>query len=434
MNIVPPSSLEAEQAILGSILIDRDVLLKVEGILKTEDFYDQGNSFIYEVILELSKKGIPVDIVTLSNELRDRGLLDKAGGVDYIIQLASNVPTTSNVDYYANIIKDKSLKRKLIKVGNSILGFDYSGSSDVEELLDKAEQLIFDLAETNKPLNFYHIRELLPDCFERIESAYRKKSGITGIRTGFERLDELTAGFQQSDLIIIAARPSVGKTSFALNLATNIVLSENIPVAIFSLEMSKEQVVERIICANAEVDLKSLRTGIFLDETWEKISKSISVFYETPIYIDDTPDISVLEVRSKARRLLAEKGTFVLILDYLQLMHSEERIENRVQEISKITRQLKNLARELKIPVVVLSQLSRDIEKRQDKKPLLSDLRESGAIEQDADVVMFLHKPKDEEERDITELYLAKQRNGPTGKVDLIFEKKYTKFYERITH
>lgn len=431
MNVVLPSSLEAEQAILGSILIDRDVLLKIEGLLKTEDFYDQGNSLIFETILELSRKGIPVDIVTLSNSLRDKGFLDKVGGIDYIIQLASNVPTTSNFDYYTNIIKDKSLKRRLLRVGNSILGFDYSGSQDSEDLLDKAEQLIFDLAEANKPLNFYHIRELLPDCFERIEAAYKKKSGITGIRTGFERLDELTAGLQQSDLIIIAARPSVGKTSFALNLATNIVFTENIPVAIFSLEMSKEQVVERIICANAEVDLKSLRTGIFLDETWEKISRTVGIFYETPIYIDDTPDISILEVRSKARRLLAEKGTFVLILDYLQLMHSEERIENRVQEISKITRQLKNLARELKIPVLVLSQLSRDIEKRQDKRPLLSDLRESGAIEQDADVVIFLHNPKDEEEKGLTELFLAKQRNGPTGKIELFFEKKYTKFCER---
>jgi len=431
MNIAPPSSLEAEQAILGSLLIDRDVLLKIESILKPEDFYDQGNSLIYELILELSRKGIPVDIVTLSNELKGRALLDKIGGVDYIIQLASNVPTTANADYYANIIKDKSIQRKLIKVGSAILGFDYTGSEGAEELLERAEQLIFDLSESNRPLNFYHIRELLPDCFERIEIAYRKKSGITGVRTDFEKLDELTAGFQNGDLIIIAARPSVGKTSFALNIATNVALSEQMPVAIFSLEMSKEQVVERMICAHAEIDLKSLRKGIFLDEAWEKISSSISVFYSTPIYIDDTPDISVLEVRSKARRLLAEKGNFVLILDYLQLMHSEERVENRVQEISKITRQLKNLAKELKIPVVVLSQLSREIEKRQDKKPLLSDLRESGAIEQDADVVIFLHRPKEEDEKNITELYLAKQRNGPTGKIDLIFEKKYTKFFER---
>lgn len=432
MNIAPPSSLEAEQAILGSILIDRDVLLKLESILSPEDFYDQGNSLIYEVILELSRKGVPIDIVTLSNELRGRDLIEKVGGVDYIIQLASNVPTTANADYYANIIKDKSIRRKLVKVGNAILGFDYNSNVNAEELLDKAESLIFDLSESNRPLNFYHVRELLPDCFERIETAYRKKSGISGVRTNFNRLDELTAGFQNGDLIIIAARPSVGKTSFALNLATNIALNDAIPVAIFSLEMSKEQVVERMICANAEIDLKSLRTGIFLDEAWEKISNSISVFYNTPIYIDDTPDISVLEVRSKARRLLAEKGNFVLILDYLQLMHSEERVENRVQEISKITRQLKNLAKELKIPVVVLSQLSREIEKRQDKKPLLSDLRESGAIEQDADVVIFLHKPKDEdEEKDIVSLYLAKQRNGPTGKIDLIFEKKFTKFFEK---
>lgn len=432
MNIAPPSSLEAEQAILGSLLIDRDVLLKLESILSPDDFYDQGNKLIYEVILDLSRKGVPVDIVTLSNELKGRDLTEKIGGIDYIIQLASNVPTTANFEYYANIIKDKSIRRKLLKVGNTILGLDFNGQVSAEELLDKAESLIFDLSESNRPLNFYHVRELLPDCFERIETAYRKKSGMSGVRSGFVGLDELTAGFQNGDLIIIAARPSVGKTSFALNLATNIALNEAIPVAIFSLEMSKEQVVERMICANAEIDLKSLRTGIFLDEAWEKISSSISVFYNTPIYIDDTPDISVLEVRSKARRLLAEKGTFVLILDYLQLMHSDERVENRVQEISKISRQLKNLAKELKIPVIVLSQLSREIEKRQDKKPLLSDLRESGAIEQDADVVMFLHKPKEEsDDNDIITLYLAKQRNGPTGKIDLSFEKSFTKFVEK---
>lgn len=432
MNIAPPSSLEAEQAILGSLLIDRDVLLKLESILSPDDFYDQGNKLIYEVILDLSRKGVPVDIVTLSNELKGRDLTEKVGGIDYIIQLASNVPTTANFEYYANIIKDKSVRRKLLKVGNTILGLDFNGQVSAEELLDKAESLIFDLSESNRPLNFYHVRELLPDCFERIEAAYRKKSGMSGVRSGFDHLDELTAGFQNGDLIIIAARPSVGKTSFALNLATNIALNESIPVAIFSLEMSKEQVVERMICAHAGIDLKSLRTGIFLDEAWEKISSSISVFYNTPIYIDDTPDISVLEVRSKARRLLAEKGTFVLILDYLQLMHSDERVENRVQEISKISRQLKNLAKELKIPVIVLSQLSREIEKRQDKKPLLSDLRESGAIEQDADVVMFLHKPKEEsDDNDIITLYLAKQRNGPTGKVDLSFEKSFTKFVEK---
>jgi replicative DNA helicase len=432
MNIAPPSSLEAEQAILGSLLIDRDVLLKLESILSPDDFYDQGNKLIYEVILDLSRKGVPVDIVTLSNELKGRDLTEKVGGIDYIIQLASNVPTTANFEYYANIIKDKSIRRKLLKVGNTILGLDFNGQVSAEELLDKAESLIFDLSESNRPLNFYHVRELLPDCFERIETAYRKKSGMSGVRSGFDHLDELTAGFQNGDLIIIAARPSVGKTSFALNLATNIALNEAIPVAIFSLEMSKEQVVERMICAHAGIDLKSLRTGIFLDEAWEKISSSISVFYNTPIYIDDTPDISVLEVRSKARRLLAEKGTFVLILDYLQLMHSDERVENRVQEISKISRQLKNLAKELKIPVIVLSQLSREIEKRQDKKPLLSDLRESGAIEQDADVVMFLHKPKEEsDDNDIITLYLAKQRNGPTGKVDLSFEKSFTKFVEK---
>ena len=429
MNINQPCSIEAEQAILGSLLIDRDILLKIESILKPEDFYDPAHNIIFSTINELSRKNTPVDVVTLPEELRSKNILDKIGGIEYIIQLASNIATTANSEYYAKIIKDKSLQRKLIGVGNKILGLDFSSTAPAEELIDKAEQLIFDLSESNRPLNFYHIRELLPDCFDRIENVYRKKSGVTGLKTGYNELDKLTAGFQQSDLIIFAARPSIGKTSFALNLATNVALYENIPVVIFSLEMSKEQLVERMICSNAEVDLKSLRTGMITDESWEKIGNTISTFYKTPIYIDDTPDISIMEVRSKSRRLLAEKGTFLFILDYLQLMHSEERVENRVQEISKITRQLKNLARELKIPVIVLSQLSREIERRQDKRPLLSDLRESGAIEQDADVVIFLHKPDDNSE-DSIELYLAKQRNGPTGKVELLFEKKYTKFRE----
>jgi replicative DNA helicase len=427
MSITPPCSLDAEEALLGAILIDRDALLKLEGLLGPDSFYDPAHQLIFEVILELSKKNAPIDVVTLPEELRSRNILEKVGGIEKIMNLASGTATTANTEYYARIILDRALQRQLIHVGYNILGLEYASTTPAEELLDKAEQMVLDLAETNKPMNFLHIRELLPETFERLENSYKNKKAVTGIRSQFYDLDELTSGFQSSDLLILAARPSVGKTSFALNVAVNVATTEKIPVAIFSLEMSKEQVVERILCSYAEVDMKKLRSGDVDEKSMERIGNAISVFYETPIYIDDTPDVSILDVRSKARRLYSDKGKFLLMIDYLQLMHSQERVENRVQEISKITRQMKNLARELNIPIVLLSQLSRDIEKRQDKRPLLSDLRESGSIEQDADVVMFLHRV-DENDQSKTELYLAKQRNGPTGKVELLFERNITKF------
>ncbi len=427
MSIKPPCSIDAEEALLGAILIDRDALLKLEGVIGPDSFYDPAHQIIFSVIMELSQKSAPVDVVTLPEELRNRNLLEKVGGMEKIMQLASGTSTTANTEYYARIIIDRALQRKLIRTAHDILSLEFASTIPAEELMDQAEQLMMDLSESNKPLNFHHIRELLPDTFERLEASYKDKKTVTGIRTGFYDLDELTSGFQSSDLLILAARPSVGKTSFALNIAVNAATNEKIPIAIFSLEMSKEQVVERILCSYAEVDMKKLRSGDVDEKSMEHISNAISVFYETPIYIDDTPDVSILDVRSKARRLRAEKGKFLLVVDYLQLMHSQERVENRVQEISKITRQMKNLARELNIPILLLSQLSREIEKRQDKRPLLSDLRESGSIEQDADVVMFLHRI-DDHDHSKTELHLAKQRNGPTGKVELLFERNFTKF------
>jgi len=426
MNTIPPSNMEAEQAVLGAILIDREAFLKIDGTLFPEDFYDPANGLIYQVIQELSHQNIPVDVVTVPDELRNRNLLDKTGGVDYIMQLANNTSTTANVEYYSLIIRDRSLQRKIIRSANEILGLDYSSTIPAEELLDSAEKLIMSLSENLRPMNFYKIADLLDAALERMELAYKKKSSITGIRTGYYDLDELTNGLQNSDLIILAARPSIGKTSLAVNIATNVASDTKIPVAFFSLEMSKEQLVERVICSFAEVNLQQFRTGNLSDHDYANVGATVGKLHLIPFFIDDTPDISIMDVRSKARRLQAEHGTFLLIVDYLQLMHSQERVENRVQEISKITRQMKNLARELHIPIILLSQLSREIEKRQDKKPILSDLRESGAIEQDADIVMFLHRP-DSESPD-TELLIAKQRNGPTGKVNLVFDGKYTKF------
>ena len=426
MNTIPPSSTEAEQAVLGAILIDREALLKIDGLLFFDDFYDPANGLIYQIIQDLSHKGIPIDVVTVPDELKSRDILSKTGGIDYILQLATNTSTTANIEYYSHIIRDRSLQRKIIRVANSILGLDFSSTIPAEELLDSAEQMIMSLSENLRPMNFFKISDLLDDALARMDEAYQKKSNITGIRTGFYDLDELTNGLQNSDLIILAARPSIGKTSFALNLATNVTFDSKIPVAIFSLEMSKEQLVERVICSFSEVNLQKFRTGNLDTQAYANIGSSIGKIHTIPFYIDDTPDVSVMDVRSKARRLQQEKGTFLLIVDYLQLMHSQERVENRVQEISKITRQMKNLARELHIPIILLSQLSRDIEKRQDKKPVLSDLRESGAIEQDADIVMFLHRTDNESAE--TELLIAKQRNGPTGKVNLIFDREFTKF------
>jgi replicative DNA helicase len=426
MNNIPPSSMEADQAVLGAVLIDREAFLKIDGSLFADDFYDPANGLIFQVIQELSYKGIPIDVVTIPDEMKNRDLLTKVGGLDYILQLATNTSTTANIEYYSHIIRDRSLQRKIIRAANSILGLDYSSTIPAEELLDSAEQMIMSLSENLRPMNFLKISDLLDDALQRMEIAYQKKSSITGIRTGYYDLDELTNGLQNSDLIILAARPSIGKTSLALNIATNVAFDTKIPVAIFSLEMSKEQLVERVICSFSEVNLQKFRTGNLTDQAYANIASSIGKIHTIPFYIDDTPDVSIMDVRSKARRLQAEKGTFLLIVDYLQLMHSQERVENRVQEISKITRQMKNLARELHIPIILLSQLSRDIEKRQDKKPVLSDLRESGAIEQDADIVMFLHRTDNEAAE--TELLIAKQRNGPTGKVNLIFDREFTKF------
>ncbi len=430
----PPHSSDAEQAVLGSILKDREAFLKIQGMIQPEDFYDPAHSLIFKSIISLFSKNSPIDIVTVPEELRTMDLLDKVGGTEYIMYLSETTTATVNIIYYADIIIDRSLQRKIIKVGNNILGLDYNSQIPAEELLDQAETLVMDISEGIKPMNFIPIRDVVSEVFTKIEQCQSAETIETGVMTGYRDLDEITNGFQKSDLIILAARPSVGKTSLAMNFAVNIAL-KSAPVALFSLEMSKVQIVERVLASHTEINLQKFRNPKLLnDKDQERIVSSVNVLYETPIFIDDSPDVSVLDVRSKARRLQAEHKDFIILIDYLQLMHSQERVENRVQEISKITRQMKNLARELRIPIILLSQLSRDIERRQDKKPMLSDLRESGSIEQDADLVMFLHRntsPNEEDENNEmpeVKLIIAKHRNGPTGIVNLLFDKRFTKF------
>ncbi|MEF3245327.1 MAG: replicative DNA helicase [Caldisericaceae bacterium] len=428
---LPPFSIEAEQSVIGAMLIDEEAVYKVIEILKEEDFYRPEHAKIMKAIKDLSLRGLPIDIVSVVESLEKMGYLDEVGGSTYIAQLAAFVPNAANVEYYAKIVKNKAILRELIKAGGEISDLGFNESLDIDEVLDLAEQKIFNIAQEKTQTFFIRIKDFLHEHFEEIENRYKRKLGVSGIPSGYPTLDKITGGFQNSDLIIIAARPSVGKTSFALNIATNIASKENLPVGFFSLEMSKEQLLERMLCSEAKVDMQRLKTGYLRDEDFSKITEAYSELYEAPIYIDDSPDVTLTDIRTKSRRLKIEAKVGIIFVDYLQLIRSEQRVENRVLEISQITRGLKNLARELNIPVVVLSQLSRAVEKREDKKPMLSDLRESGSIEQDADVVIFLHIP-DEAERERVEVLVAKQRNGPQGQCRLLFQSEYTKFVEII--
>lgn len=428
---LPPLSIEAEQSVIGAMLIDEEAVYKVIEILKEEDFYRPEHAKIMKAIKDLSLRGLPIDIVSVVESLEKMGYLDEVGGSTYIAQLAAFVPNAANVEYYAKIVKNKAILRELIKAGGEISDLGFNESLDIDEVLDLAEQKIFNIAQEKTQTFFVRIKDFLHEHFEEIENRYKRKLGVSGIPSGYPTLDKITGGFQNSDLIIIAARPSVGKTSFALNIATNIASKENLPVGFFSLEMSKEQLLERMLCSEAKVDMQRLKTGYLRDEDFSKITEAYSELYEAPIYIDDSPDVTLTDIRTKSRRLKIEAKVGIIFVDYLQLIRSEQRVENRVLEISQITRGLKNLARELNIPVVVLSQLSRAVEKREDKKPMLSDLRESGSIEQDADVVIFLHIP-DEAERERVEVLVAKQRNGPQGQCRLLFQSEYTKFVEII--
>lgn len=429
---IPPYSIEAEQSVLGSMLLSKEAIFVAAERLRAEDFYKESHRKIFDSILELNENGEPVDLITLTELLRSKRQIEQVGGAVYLTTLTEAVPTTSNISYYCDIVQEKSLLRRLIETSSDILSMAYEPKEDVENVLDKAERMIFEIVQKRRVENYFHIKDILLSTFERIEELYNSEGGITGVPTGFYDLDEMTSGFQPSDLILIAARPSMGKTSFALNIAQNAAIRNKIPVAIFSLEMSKEQLVQRMLCSESNVDSHRLRTGRLQDDDWPRLARAMGPLSEAPIYIDDTPAISSIEIRAKARRLKAEKGLGLIIIDYLQLMSGRSNAENRQQEISEVSRSLKALARELSVPVVALSQLSRAPEMRADHKPVLSDLRESGSQEQDSDLVAFLYRDDyynpDSEKKNIAEIIIAKQRNGPTGTVELVWLAKYTKF------
>ncbi len=434
---IPPQSTEAEQATLGSILVDPDALLKIVEIIKPVDFYRSHHALIFETILELFDKSEPVDIVTVSERLKDKDKLDEVGGRSYINDLALAIATSENVEHYAYIIKAKAKLRSLISAGTDIVYTAYE-ETDAEAAIDKAEQLVFNISQQASTQDLVAIKDILPISYDQIEDRFNNKGTLMGVASGFYDLDTMTSGFQQSDLIIVAARPSMGKTAFCLNIATHVALHERRPVLIFSLEMSKEQLVSRMLCSEAEVDAQRIRTGEIHQQDFAKLSSAMGRLGDAPMYIDDTPGVSLMELRAKARKLKMELGDMgLIIIDYLQLMEaglgSKGKGENRVQEISAISRGLKGIAREIKAPVIALSQLSRAVESREDKKPMLSDLRESGSIEQDADLVMFLFRDeyytKDMSEKPGTAtVIIAKQRNGPVGEFDLLFRNNITKF------
>ncbi|NMB36028.1 MAG: replicative DNA helicase [Firmicutes bacterium] len=429
---LPPQNLEAEQSVLGAMLIDKDALVEVAEILSSYDFYRETHRHICQTLMDLFNRGEAVDLVTVCEELENKGLLDKVGGAAYLATLANMTPTAAHAKYYAGIVKEKALLRALIRSSTEIIEKSYGYVENIEEFLDDAEQLIFDVARKKDTRSFVPLRDALEQTFEKLERLYERKSGLTGLSTGFPDLDDITSGFQESDLIIIAARPSMGKTTLAANIAQQMAVTEGQPVAFFSLEMSGEQLAQRLLCSAAEIDAQRLRRGFLSSEDWPRLTQAVGPLSELPLYIDDTPAISVMEMRAKARRLKLEKGLCAIFVDYLQLMRGSERAENRQQEISGISRSLKALAKELDCPVITLSQLSRAVEQRQDRRPILSDLLDSGGIEANADMVIFIYREDyynpDTERKHVTEILISKQRNGPTGKVELYFMDRYNKF------
>ncbi len=430
---MPPHSIEAEMAVLGSIMLEPHAASIVMEALDDDSFYKEAHRKIFLSARNLYEKSEPIDVLTLSNELEKHKELEAVGGSFYLTELVERIPSAANVEYYCNIVNDKSMLRRLIYIASEVQQECYETSEDATELVDKAEQKIFALSEKRVKKDFQHIGPIAMETMEKIEGFHGNAGGITGVPTGFKDLDNLLSGLQKSELVILAARPSMGKTAFSLNLARNAALS-GVPVGYFSLEMASYQLVMRLLCAEARVDSHKVRTGRLPEDEWMKLSMSVGRLAEAPIYIDDTPGLNIIELRSKARRLKAEKDIGLIVIDYLQLLHGVGRIESRQIEISMISQSLKNLAKELDVPVVSLSQLSRAVETRGgDKRPLLSDLRESGAIEQDADVVMFLYRPAayppvEPELENVAEVIVAKQRNGPTDTVELVFLRDYVQF------
>jgi replicative DNA helicase len=434
---LPPQSLEAEQSVLGSILIDRDAIVEVAEFLRSEDFYRDANGRIYGAMLELFERREPVDIVTVAETLERKSELEGVGGRTYLSSLSNQTPTAVHAVQYARIVERKAVLRNLIGAAGRIASVGYEDPADISEAIDRAETELFAVSERRVHAGFSPLRSLLHEAFDRLDYLHSHRGEISGVRTGFTELDALTTGLQRSDLIVLAARPSVGKTSLALNMAEHAAVRDGRSVGIFSLEMSKEQLVLRLLSSVGDIDSQRLRTGFLEDLDFNRVANAMTHLAESRIYIDDTPNISAMELRTKARRLQAEAGLDLVIVDYLQLMQATttSRDANRVQEVSEISRGLKALARELSVPVIALSQLSRQPEMRESKEPRLSDLRESGAIEQDADLVLFLWREKErgqeDGDNDVEEinLHLAKHRNGPTGRVKLMFRKRQTRFF-----
>ena len=429
---IPPNDVEAEQAVLGSMLTDKEAVISAIEVLKVEDFYREDNKAIYTAILNLYQNGEPIDIITLKSELLAEGTFEKIGGLEYLASLPDKVPTTANVQKYIKIVQEKATLRALIKTANEILEQGYNPTEELSDIIDSSERKIFNIVQNKNQKGYSPIKDVLIETFTKLEELYNRKQHVTGVPTGFTDLDYKTAGLHNSDLILIAARPAMGKSAFALNIAANAALKANTGVVIFSLEMSKDQMVNRIMCSEAMVDSNKVRTGKIEEDDWIKLASSIGPLSESEIYIDDTPGISVMEIRAKCRKLKMEKDIGLVVIDYLQLVQGSKRSTSREQEISEISRSLKILAKEINVPVIALSQLSRAPEQRPDHRPMLSDLRESGAIEQDADIVMFLYRDDyynpDTEKRNIAEVIIAKHRGGSTGTVELLWLGNYTKF------
>ncbi len=427
-----PQSIEAEQSVLGSMIIDKNAIAKVLEGLEEEDFYRDGHKIIYRSILDMFRNDIAIDLLTLLEYLKSTDMLERAGGVTYITELSASVPTTANLSAYIKIVSDKSTLRRLIKSSTTIIEESYNNQSNVEDVVDSAEKKIFNIAEKRTTKDFEPLSDVLERGFAQIEKLFNNKGTITGVGSGFTDLDAKTSGFQSGDMVLIAARPSMGKTTFALNIVEHAALKENKSVVVFSLEMSKEQLAYKLLCSEANVDMLRLRTGTLEDKDWENIAMAAGPLSKAKIYIDDTAGVTVMEMRSKCRRLKIEYGIDLIVIDYLQLMSGGTGTDNRQQEVSEISRSIKALAKEMECPVIALSQLSRAPEQRADHRPMLSDLRESGSIEQDADVVMFLYRDeyynKETEDKNIGECIMAKQRNGPVGTVKLAWLGQYSKF------
>lgn len=429
---VPPHDDAAELAVLGAMFLDREAASLALEMLTGEDFYRPDHRQVFEAAEELYHSGVPIDMITVKNKLEEKQVFDQIGGLPFLANISTSVGSSANMRHYAAIVEEKSVLRRLIRTANNISQMSYEGKTDVNAIMDTAEKGIFDIMQNRHSDQFHHIRDIAVDSIEKIEDIYRSKGKLTGVPTGFVDFDQKTAGLQKSDLILLAARPSMGKTAFALNIIQNAAIRSNVPTAVFSLEMSREQLVNRMLCSEAMLDAQRLRTGELTDSDWADLIQAMGPLSQAPIYIDDTPGVTPMEVRSKCRRLKVEKGLGLIVIDYLQLMSGNSRNDSRQQEISEISRSLKAIAREMEAPVIALSQLSRACEQRADHRPMLSDLRESGAIEQDADVVAFLYRDEyyfpDTEKKNQAELIIAKQRNGPTGTVDLTWMGQYTKF------